>query len=153
MVEQAKQHYFQAHWHHALSSTSFVVEMEKKALINDVSYVLQWRFTLKEDTAHCHSKALHTNTHYTVLHVLKGILTSWAQFIFGERSSNSTSKENPSFNLALYRFFCGFVNLFLSNELQKKQICSWKWKISMVYAGTDIAIGNSYYDVFARLHH
>lgn len=118
-----------------------------------LSLVLQWRFTLKEDTAHCHSKALNTNIHYTVLDVLKGILTSWAQFIFCESSSNSTSKENPCFNLALHRFFCGFVNLFLSNELQKKQICSWKWKITMVYAGTDTAVGNSYYDAFAQLHH
>lgn len=48
--------------------------MEKKALINDVSLFLQWKFALKKDTAYRHSKALDTHIHYTVLQVLKGIL-------------------------------------------------------------------------------
>lgn len=113
MVEQAKQHYFQAHWHHALSSTSFVVEMEKKALINDVSLVLQRSFTLKEDTAYRHSKALDAHIHYTLLQVLKGILTFWAQFRSAQRSSNSTSEQNPCLNLALCGFFlCVVVVVF-----------------------------------------
>lgn len=83
--------------------------MEKKALINDVSLVLQWRFTQKEDTAYGHCKALDTHIYYTVLQVLKGILTSWAQYRSGESSSNSTSEQNPCFRLAL----CGFCVVLL----------------------------------------
>lgn len=112
------------------------------------------RHTLKEDTAYRHSKALGTHIHYTVLQVLKEILTSWAHFRSGKSSSNSTSEQNPCFNSDLCGFFAWFCCFILNNnELQKKQICSWKWEITTFYAGTDIAIGNSYYNVFAQLRY